>query len=90
MNGLELNVDEAGLDQQREIGSVLVQEQLKAAHTLEHKFRRWRHESRVSRSASADPVLAASKFAGLFLRAPSLREKHVVYFADQAQRKREP
>jgi hypothetical protein len=89
MDGFKLNVDKAGFDQQRQIGSVLMQEQLETAHTLKHKFRWWWHESRVSWSAPADPVLAASEFAGLFLSASSLREKYVVYFADKAQRERE-
>src|SRR5260370_13818727 len=88
MDGLELHMNEARLDQQGEIWSICVQEKFKAGHAIENQVGgRW-YKNGISRPASTNPVLTLSEFASLLLAATSLREEHMVNLTNQPQRQR--
>jgi hypothetical protein len=47
MDGLELHVNPAGLDEHWEIRAVFVQKQFKTAHAIEDELRLWRYEGSI-------------------------------------------
>ena len=88
MDGLELDMDEARLDQGRNLRRVGMDEFLQVGHEVGNLAGRRRHEHRVAGAAAADPVLRAPEFAGLPFAAASLRQQFLVNPPDQAQRDR--
>ena len=75
--------------QQWQLRVLFVEEILQFAHALHHQVRGRRHEERIPRPSSADPVLAAPKLAGFLLASPSLRKQHAVDLSKKAKGKRE-
>src|ERR1022692_781298 len=85
VNCLELDVDQTGFDEQREIRPLLVQEQLEGVHAIEDEIRRWRNEGCGPRTGAADPVLALPELAGLVVVSPSIRLKDPMNLSDEPQ-----
>ncbi len=86
---LELDVDETGFDEQREVRPLLMQEQLKGAHAIENELRRRRNKSGGAGARAANPVLTRAELAWLFVAPAALGKKHLVDLADEPQRQRE-
>lgn len=85
MDGLELNMQQTGLDECGQTRAVLVHETLQRIETAVHLGRgRW-HEQGVAGTCAADPVLRAPEFAGTFRATPSALEQSRVHLTDQAQ-----
>ncbi|MDQ1411373.1 MAG: hypothetical protein QOJ41_3108, partial [Acidobacteriaceae bacterium] len=88
MDRFELHVDESRLDKNREFVFFVVKEMLEEDQTLHHAFR-WRgNKCSVSRTATANPILRAAKFAGCFVRSASPSQQNSVNLANEPQRKR--
>jgi len=90
MDGLELAVHEAALDERRR-RSPIVEEALKVAHRLIHVIDGGRHVRRLgqARAHRTDPVPRTPELPRLLLLAAHPREQAPVDLPDQAQRKRQ-
>ena len=88
MNRLELDVNQTGFNEQRQIRSLVVQESFEGAHAIEDELGWRRNEGRSSRAGSPDPVLAFPELARLFVAAPTLRQKDFMDLPDEPQGKR--
>src|ERR1700722_8376775 len=88
VNGLELDVDQARSDEQRQIGPFVVQEKFEVIHAFGNRVRRWGHEGGVAGASTADPVLAPAEFTGLLIAPPALREEDSVDLPNQPERQR--
>ncbi len=64
---------------------IRVQKALERVETFNKPFWRRRHKRRITRSRAANPVLRASKLAGLFAAAPTGAEKYPVNLPYQTQ-----
>ena len=81
---LELDVDQAGLDQGGQAIGRVVDEQLELAHALLDDVRR-RDERRVAGPGAAYPVLAAAEFAGILLLPAAGTQEDAVNSPQQPQ-----
>jgi hypothetical protein len=72
MDGFELDVRQSSLDHQRNIPPFLVEKDFELTHTLHDAVCRRRNKRGVSWTRTSDPILASTKFAGLFVTPPAL------------------
>src|SRR5262245_62639149 len=89
MDGLELDVGEAGAQQHGQPVLLRMQESLESAHAVGNHRVGWRHEGGVARTAPADPVLRATEFTGLVPASASPRKEDTVHLPEQSIRQRE-
>ena len=83
MDRFELDMDQGGPHEHRDVRPVRMEEQLEGAHAF-HDLLRWRwHERGVARARATNPVLARSKLARLLLTAAPLGEQDLVNLAEQ-------
>jgi hypothetical protein len=88
VNGLELDVSEGGLEQRAGRNRIVVQEFFQRSHAIQGEFRRRRNEAGIPGTGTAEPILRALEFAGLFSRASTAREEAGVNIPDHPERKR--
>src|ERR1035438_410908 len=88
MDGLELYMHQAELDQQRQ--AVVIQVFLKCIEAIHQSFGRGGDEKSISRSGSTDPVLAAPKFPRSLFAPPAPSQQYAMDLAQQAKRNRKP
>ena len=89
MDGLELCVREAPLDDRRREPVLVVQEFLEVAERGSHFVRRRRDKPRVPEPRTADPVLGAAEFARRLMPPATILHEDTMRFANQAQRQRQ-
>jgi hypothetical protein len=89
VNGLELDVNEGGLDQDGQVLVLAVQEVFQFPHAFHHFFWGWRNKRRVARPRAADPILTPAKSPRLFLAASSFGQQNPVNLTYKPQRERE-
>ena len=89
MDGLELDMSEAGPQEQGQPVVVRVQKAFQIEHAIGDRGNRRRDETRHTRSQSADPVLRTAKLPGRLVAATAPAEQYLVNFADEpvAERK---
>lgn len=87
MDGLELDVSQADAHQRGQLIAAM-NPFLQRRQCIGQSIRGRRHEAGVAGSAAADPVLAATNFAGLFLTAASALHQSLVGLAEQSGRQR--
>src|SRR6266567_992639 len=88
MDRFELHMHKPGLNEHRDILPLLAKEKLELSHTFHHQLRRRGDEYGITRPRSADPVLTSAKLARRLVAATPVREKDLVYLANETQRER--
>jgi len=89
MNCLELDVEEACLDQCWQAGLALVHEAFESIQAaIEFRNRRW-HKQRVAWVRAADPILRTAEFAGTLGDAPAALQQAFVHLSDETERQRQ-
>jgi hypothetical protein len=83
MDGLELHMHQAELDQQRQ--PVVMEVLLEGIEALHQRLGRRRYKKGIAWPASTNPVLTATKFAWSPLRASAFAQEHAMNLAEQAQ-----
>ena len=85
MQGLELNMEQARLDQGRQARGVLVHEALEGVEASLQLRHGRRYEESVSRPGPTDPVLRAAEFARVLGCAAPALQKALMHLAHQPQ-----
>ena len=89
MDRLELDMEQPGLDESRQLRGVLVQEALELSEAAVEFGDRRRNEQGVAGPGAADPVLRAPEFAGALGPATTALEQPGVHLADEPERERQ-
>src|SRR5579863_10201303 len=88
VNSFKLHMCECGLDQNRQVFVVAMQELFEPAHAFHHFLRWWRDKCCVTGPRASDPVLCFAEFPRTLLTASSFGQENLVNFSYQPQRER--
>ena len=85
VDGLQLDMGQGSFDQN---GQVVfgMDEPLKIGDAIRHLFRWWGNKVRVSRTRSANPVLAAPELSRNLIRAPTTGQQHPMHLPQKPGR----